>query len=39
MENYVNAELELVAVASADVISVSIEYDENETKEDKFEWF
>ena len=39
MEKYVAAELELVALAAADVISVSIEYDENETEEDRFDSF
>ena len=36
MEKYVTAELELVALAAADVISVSFEYDENETELDRF---
>ena len=39
MEKYVAAELELVALAAADVISVSIEYDDNETEEDRFDSF
>ena len=39
MEKYVAAELELVALAAADVISISIEYDENETEVDRFEAF
>jgi hypothetical protein len=38
-EEYVAAELELVALAAADVISVSVEYDENETEEDRFDSF
>ncbi len=36
MENYVNAELEVVAVVAADGISASVVYDENETAEDSF---
>ena len=36
MEKYVAAELDLLNLASADVISASIEYDENETEEDRF---
>lgn len=39
MEKYVAAELELVALAAADIIAVSIEYDENETEEDRFDSF
>ena len=36
MEKYVAAELELMDLAIGDVISNSVEYDENETKEDRF---
>ena len=39
MEKYVAAELDLVALTAADVISVSIEYDNNETEEDRFSTF
>ena len=39
MERYVTAELELVTLAAADVILVSIEYDDNETEEDRFTSF
>ena len=39
MEKYVAAELELMDLATGDVISNSVEYDENETKEDRFDSF
>lgn len=35
MKKYVAAELELITLATADVISTSIEYDDNETEEDR----
>ena len=39
MEKYVAAELELVDLATGDVMSHSVEYDENETKEDRLDSF
>ena len=36
MEKYVNPEIEVLAAATADVISSSVTYDENEVKEDNF---
>lgn len=39
MEKYVAAELEVVALAAIDMVSASIEYDENETEEDRFDSF
>ncbi len=38
MENYVGAELEVVATVAADVITASVTYDRDETKEDKFDF-
>ena len=36
MEIYVKPEIDVVSTAAADVISSSVAYDENESKEDKF---
>lgn len=35
MENYVKPDIELVAVAAADLISASVTLDENELSEDR----
>ena len=39
MEKYAAAELELVTLSVSDVISKSVEYDENETQEDRLDSF
>ena len=36
MENYITPELELVSIAAVDMLTVSIEYDDNELMEDSF---
>ena len=37
MENYISPEIKLYSVLASDIISASVEYDENETEEDKFQ--